>query len=456
MSVAQITKLCTLKCTYCFDRVHQSDAIKAKNIMMERETFSAYIKKMNDFFHWTWEEKSICISGWEPTYHPDFIPMMNEAVSNWFKIYLLSNFTFDKKTQKYLKKLIDNWDLSSMTNINSPTASYSWMTKNFWERTLDNLEALQSPKIRVSINIFDPDIDYDFIIDTFKKFPKLDKTVRVGIENMILPSIRKSWEYVFEWKTWERYQKLWKTIDDFTKKLHDIWREIYLDCWAGWCIFENETIEAIKKNWWLLHPCTLTNDEVWIQWNYSACYAIHEYWNEDKKIKVQNTWIKRQRNHFILKTEFFKSHYLILPKCQKCSLLEKWCPRFCVSNNIFYWERAFKNLEVENWEIKMDYKDKFLDNYSNQEKNYSAIEFLIAKWKYEKAVEIVQKIDKDFRIKLYEILLDFITENIEKKYSFENFNNFMEDISKKWEKLNKKDFRLARFVDMLLKKYRKV
>jgi hypothetical protein len=53
------------------------------------------------------------------------------------------------------------------------------MTDNFWDKTLKNLEILQRKEIRVSLNVFDPNLTYDFIFDILKDFPKLDKTVRV-------------------------------------------------------------------------------------------------------------------------------------------------------------------------------------------------------------------------------------------------------------------------------------
>jgi hypothetical protein len=201
----------------------------------------------------------------------------------------------------------------------------------------------------------------------------------------------------------------------------------------------------------------LPSDEVSIKWDYSACYAIYDYWNEDKKIKVQEVWINKSRMHFILKTELFKKHYLILPKCQKCPLLEKWCPRFCVSNNIFYWHRVFDKVDISpNWEINnFVYSDKFLENYSQIEKNYSLTEFLISKWRYEEWINFIKNLKiKDERIKLYEILLNFLLENTDRKTSIKNFDDFMNNIWKKEIKLSDKDFSLVKFVDMFMKKYK--
>lgn len=47
MSVVQITKACTLKCSYCFDVVGQEAAkSKSAEITISSENFDKYLKRM--------------------------------------------------------------------------------------------------------------------------------------------------------------------------------------------------------------------------------------------------------------------------------------------------------------------------------------------------------------------------------------------------------------------------
>ena len=66
-----------------------------------------------------------------------------------------------------------------MTNINSPYADYAKMKPILWTKTLMNLKMLEGPGVRLSFNIFDPDVDYEFIFEVLEKYPKLDKTIRL-------------------------------------------------------------------------------------------------------------------------------------------------------------------------------------------------------------------------------------------------------------------------------------
>lgn len=450
MSVLQITKICTLKCTYCFDKVHQQEArMNNEWMFMKDEDFYKYLSRMNEFFKTRKEEKSICISWWEPTLHPSFKKFIRSSLNDWFKIYLLSNFSFNEKIRVFLKNHFEKWTITCMTNINSPKdKEYSWMNNKLWENTIKNLEELQNPWIRLSFNIFDPDLEYDFIFDIVEKFPKLDKMIRIWIENTILPELKNRKTFVFHWELWEKYKKLWKVIDTIVEKLHKMWKSIYFDCWAWWCIFNENTIDEIKRNWWVIHWCSLPNDEVQTLWQYSTCYALYNYWNEEWKYNIKNNSMKQLRWISILQTEFYKNHYLILPKCTNCPLLEKWCPRFCVSNNIYYWNSIYKD-----W--NETFKDKYYNKLSEDQKNYSYIEWCLSNFKFTEWKDFINKIwEKNYRYQLYSILLNFFI-NEDKKDNLDKFYELVNWILSNWEKLNKKDLSLAKLIELIIKNHKK-
>lgn len=463
MSVVQITKYCSLSCTYCFDKYNQKDHLLDKKVIMNQSTFDKYIKRMWEFFASNKDDRSVCISWWEPTLHPDFKAMVNKVLNSWFStvtwewgfnVYLLSNFTFDPKLCNFLKPLIEWWRLATMVNVNSPYEKYAWMTSVLWEKTITNLKTLQSPEVRLSFNIFSPDISYDFIFETLEQLPKVDKIVRLWVVNPIILDLRRKDTYVFQWEMWEMYKKLWKITDWLVDKLTDLWYKIYLDCWVWRCIFDPKTVEKIKENWWQTHWCSLPNDEVSVNWEYWSCYTLYNFWNEDKTVNINSLSVKRSRWHFILKTEFFKEHYLILPKCLKCPLLKEWCPRFCVSNNIFYWEKHF-----EKW-----WKDEFFDKMEDLHKKFAKIEYFLSKNNLENAkkeiseIENFSEIEKNIfdekinpRFYFYNILVDFLMKKDSKNISIERINKIMHQVSEKKIKLSEIDFKLLKISELLIK-----
>lgn len=464
MSVVQITKACTLKCTYCFDIKNQEDAKKKKvRVTLSRDWFERYLQRMGEFFQNKKDDKNICISWGEPSIHPHFINYIKQSLATNFDIYLLSNFTFNEKVQRFLKPHIESGRITTMVNVNSPTGTYAWMSKWLWIKTMMNLTALQNPGVRLSFNLFSPDEDYSFILQTLKKLPKVDKVVRLWISNPIIKDLREKGTYIFDknilnWEKesmWSFYQRLWKTTDRLVKELSDEWYSIYLDCWVGWCIFSPETIELIKENKWVIHDCSLPNDEVSTDMQYSACYTLYNYGNEDRFLTVDNYSVKKSRWWFILKTEFFKEHYLTLPKCQRCPMLEKGCPRFCVSNNIKFWEKVY----WMNWEnLFWEYSDEYFDKLTKEELMYSRFEYTISRGLYDLGYHVLEyyKDKEDFRKDLYQIFLDYLTEKIWKKEALEIYNSTIDKYKKMNYDLSRRDFMLMKTTSIFIKEYKKI
>lgn len=470
MSVVQITKACSLSCTYCFDKVWQDEAKTKKNVTIDSKTFDNYLSRMWEFFQSKPEEKNICISWGEPTLHPLFKKFVNKSIHSWFDIYLLSNFTFSTDIANFLKWYFRRGNIKTMVNVNSPYWTYAWMNKFLWTRTLINLKILESEDIRLSFNIFDPDEKYDFVYEVLEKYPNLDKTIRLWVVNPIISDLRKDDTFVFDktikaWKkesTWSFYQRLWKVTDELVDRLTKKWYKIYLDCWVWWCIFNNKTIWLIENNWWKIHWCSLPNDEVSIWGTYSSCYTLHDYWNEDWKLNIDNHSIKKSRWKFILKTELFKEHYLILPKCIVCPLLKQGCPRFCVSNNIPYYEKLFSN-----WFNDL-IEDEYYSKLTKEVKDFTRIEYMISKnLQNEYHLEIdnnknkekIKKLqyDKNISIRyyLYDIIMKYLS-NFDRKEGLSSINIIMSQVSKEKVKLNKKDFALLRIFEILIKEYKKI
>jgi len=432
VSVVQITKVCNLNCTYCFDKIGQSQAISKHRFEMDLQTYSDYLKRINEFFYRTDVPRSICISGGEPTLHHNFLKMLSVALANGMHIYLLTNLSFDTTITKRLYSLLKEGRVKILANINDN------LPLVIEKRTFKNLSFLQSKALRISFNIYDAHQSEDYLLDILRQFPQLDTTVRVGIENAVLHDLRAVGSYVFDEPLWGRYQRLGQKLDSLIGKLHAMGRSVYLDCGVGWCVLQSDTIHAIKKNGGVIHGCSVPNDEVGIDGGYSSCYALNDYGNENNTINITHHTIKRSRWHFILKTEFYKNHYLLLPQCLQCDLLALGCPRFCLSNNLYYWERFFE----EHPGISQD-----------PITNYALVEYLVSSEAFEQAHEVAHTIPLDNRVALYRILTDYLHQKSDKRVSIGALNVYMNDLSDRQITLNPKDFALAKFVDIFLKKY---
>lgn len=475
MSVVQITKACTLKCDYCFDKVWQNEAkSKSAKVTIDQNTFWKYLKRMWEFFQSDPENKNICISGGEPTLHPKFKEFINSSIHSGYQVYLLSNFTFSTQIAEFLKPYLESWRLTTMTNINSPYDDYAKMSKVLWARTLLNLKLLEGPWVRLSFNIFDPDVDYEFIFEVLEKYPKLDKTIRLWVVNPIIKDLRRDNTYVFDNETivegkretmWNMYKRLGKVTDGLVERLTKLGYSIYLDCGVGWCIFNPKTLQLIENNQGRIHGCSLPNDEVSTDGQYSSCYTLYDYGNEDRKLNVDNLSIKKSRWHFILKTEFFKEHSLILPKCKRCPLLEKGCPRFCVSNNLYYYENLYKQWIIDDFKISWD---SFYNKLTEQEQLFSRIEYGLSRGFYEDVKILLDRVENIIQIKewvydgtsirpyMYSILVEYLTWTYSKGQALSLISQVMTQVTDQNVKLNQIDFRLVKVIEILIKEYKKI
>ena len=408
MAVVYLTKNCTLKCNYCFDKIQQLKAIDSNHVFISDDMFKLSLKRaIETYKNKPIYERSICLSGGEPTIHPNFKIYVNEILRSWMKIHLLTNFTFSQDICNFIKSKKDK--ISFLVNINDPNRSeYNWMTQILWERILSNLDQLQSNRLQVSLNVWNPAIEYDFIFDILDKYSKIDKRLRIWILNPMVTEIK---ETVFEWATWVKYKMLWKKIDNIVEKVYNKGYSVFMDCWAWLCIFSWKTKSLIFENWeW--NKCTIPIPWIKLNGSYETCYVMVDAFNEDQKLNIENNSISNYINIWSLRTEFYKNFHLTLPKCQSCSLFYD-CSKFCTSNSYSYWWKYFENKSIDDIMIKIkqnlkEENNKIIEKWKKQNKmiqierdsnlklNYifSAIEYFISKEQYSFASLIIYHTNK--------------------------------------------------------------
>lgn len=155
-----INDYCNLKCPYCF----------AENVMEEakcnpvRSMTIDNLKIVLDFLYKN-NEKCPRLLGGEPTIHPQFKEIINLIVEDdrFNSIMLFSNAVFDEDTLKFLIDTSKKKRINMLPNCNEEkiigTERYNRMKHNILELAKHNIVG------SVGINIYDPNMDIDYIFD---------------------------------------------------------------------------------------------------------------------------------------------------------------------------------------------------------------------------------------------------------------------------------------------------
>lgn len=173
MANLMITKQCNLKCSYCF----ANEFVNKQKDVMSLENF----QKCLQFLSYNPRER-IGIIGGEPTMHPELGKMLAAIIDSPFQSACL--FTNGILVDKFINEL-RNSRFQILINLNSPDNVGS----NNYERIMSNMDEMinrqyMKEQVGVGINLYAPDMDYQYIIDVLKKFNLPKVRVSVSIPNM--------------------------------------------------------------------------------------------------------------------------------------------------------------------------------------------------------------------------------------------------------------------------------
>jgi radical SAM protein with 4Fe4S-binding SPASM domain len=254
-----ITAKCNRQCTFCFagKRLKEIRRDKQVSTNISRENVRVWM----DFLERS-SEMNLRLLGGEPTLHPEFINIVEEALGRNFHIQLFSNCIISKQKTDYLSE-IPKEKLSILANI-SPQANDS--EKQIALRTYA-LEKL-GDRICQGITITSTEFDYQFLIENIKIF-NLVKKIRVGVAQ---PIVGHNNEYFHP----SDYPKLGKCIVDMAAACFDKDILIGFDCGMTLCMFtENELGKLMKTSSGYTSVCrpiidVSSNLDIW------ACFPLSE------------------------------------------------------------------------------------------------------------------------------------------------------------------------------------
>lgn len=508
MSVMVLSDTCNLSCDYCFYSTvmakKREEMLGKDNIYYNKDEAIAMANRMaNSDINLDLNKRSIVITGWEPTMHPEFIEIMTYFIRKDFEIHLLSNFVFPPKwpIAKFISKHKSHFRfLVNFNEIDKQRASII---------TKQNLIALNYEHIKIGINLYHPDFNFSDIIEVLEQAPNI-KTIRLWLPNAqadegINRGVMLGMQTLGIWK--DEYKELY-TQDLFEKDLAHIidkgkglpyglldevvyqyYKEqlggallnfihlleekgldervnFYVDCGFDYKILPKEALGFIIQRLHYKNPCSIPN-WVCMQVNGTTqqCYAIGDYWNvEGLNLKRYSL---REINNFYLLSSLLLQHGFL-------NQIEENNFEMCRWNNLRFFKQIFtqgtfnrgkfvlKDYNIsKGWNKTDGYMLKdvslmvntYFDNFKKTKQRILAIrimqlfEFCLAHLHINEAqealkvlqqLEQLRSVDGDLkeRIKLYNILFWYVSENIDaiKKWNkkiVENIkNNYIERLQR--------------------------
>ena len=509
MAIIVLDDICTMNCEYCFywtqliavrNKLIEQWKIDKNEVYFNKKQFNKVIQKLNDWnFNVSLWWKSIVITWWEPTMHPDFINMMQTLIKEWYLIHLLSNFSFqpDWEIAKFLLKNKNKFRF--LINLNEPEK------QPLWKNTIQNLINLDDEKIKVSINLYHTNYNWDPLIEVLKNTKHIH-TIRLWLPNPEVSQIPAHWiikefkemypkfnyntyeKDIFEYdineilnnnrltQYWQKdpiikeyYEKLWKEIRPLINFIeNELPQErkekidFYIDCWFDLTLFPDDVYWYLFKRLFYKNPCSIPNLDVDVKWNIKQCYTISNFWDFDEKLNV-NKWISFSKARWAYKiTSMFFTKWL---------LRNEDVEQACTAYHLREYYQLFgnlKNWELKRWEdptktIKNDLKsvDEVIWKYIKlfkETKNelfvirmLQYIEFAFTVWRFDLANEAINKVKYsiwmikfnsqiDYRINYYDLLNNFIKELLKlgKEDSTQLRKNYKEKLDRIKERFSSK------------------
>lgn len=167
-----LTDYCSLKCPYCF-----ASCSVAEKQQISDENYAYVVQFLKNSNH-----RQLRLLGGEPLLHKNFEKWVIEGTKDDF-FKTIDIFTNGLALGRRLSHSIVSNKLSVLVNLNSPED----LGLKKYNATLENVEYLAYeykvrnlvPKFSLGINIYKPDLDYNFVIDATKRLGL--KSIRYSI-----------------------------------------------------------------------------------------------------------------------------------------------------------------------------------------------------------------------------------------------------------------------------------
>lgn len=173
MANLMLTKQCNLHCSYCF----ANEFVNRQSDVMSYESFLTCL----DFLSHDPQER-IGLIGGEPTMHPELRKMLGKLIDSPFQQICL--FTNGILLDQFFTEL-RNSKFTILINLNSPAS----IGQSNFERTICNIDQMinhlyMRSQVQLSLNVYAPDMDYQYMLDTLQRFNMKRLRLSVAVPNM--------------------------------------------------------------------------------------------------------------------------------------------------------------------------------------------------------------------------------------------------------------------------------
>jgi radical SAM protein with 4Fe4S-binding SPASM domain len=234
------TNVCNRNCPYCFAKEKTGNFSEDMNSGLEKSNYISFdnLVKFLDFLDVT-NEKYFSVLGGEPILHPEFGKFIRYSLSRNFAITVFTNGMMRESVLDDIEKLrkdfeLDRGVLKFVVNINESqlrSAREDEMQRNSFSR-LDNLASL-------SFNIYRPDHNFSFLIETIKEFG-LSGDIRLGLAQ---PIVGKENQYLLL----SDYRAVMERLLDLSKECDDNNVVMGMDCGFPMCLLNEEELGRMFK-----------------------------------------------------------------------------------------------------------------------------------------------------------------------------------------------------------------
>lgn len=170
-----LTNICNQRCPYCF----AFDELRSKSSILHKDW---WISKRNVEFVFNFLAKSgvniLGLIGGEPTLHPNFIEICNNAILKGLHLKIFTNGIFDIEIADYLRTLNDK-QINILVNLNEEKE----YDPSIYKIICDNLEVLGG-KASLSFNIYKLDNSISGHLRLINN-TNIKKNIRLGITQPI-------------------------------------------------------------------------------------------------------------------------------------------------------------------------------------------------------------------------------------------------------------------------------
>ncbi len=311
MSNILISSRCNRKCSFCFARQRIGKSVKSSSdVNMTRQD----LRKVMDMLKRS-GDTTLRLLGGEPTLHPEFREIVEEAIGEGFRVVIFTNGFMKPEIADFLGALPDK-QARMLCNV-SPQANDTQKQLDTLFYTLQRL----GEKVTLGVTLSTLDMDYGFLIEYIDRL-KIQRRVRLGIAQ---PIVGRDNEYLDP----EDYREAGRFI---VKMAHDLYsRDIIMgfDCGLTLCMFDDEEMGSlfrISEGFKML--CSPIID-IGLQMDVWHCFPLSE-------VLVTDFSAYDKRNDMVSRYNKLTRPYRTLgckPECTTCKYLKtRQCTGGCLAH----------------------------------------------------------------------------------------------------------------------------